>query len=463
MQNIFNENKIIRILKEIHEPESKQVESIISKANELKGLSLTDTAYLLKVDDEDDLQKILNEAKIIKQRIYGNRLVLFAPLYLSNECVNNCLYCAFRRDNKELLRKTLAEEEIEQEVKTLEEQGHKRLLLVTSDCGRKTDINFLEMAVRKVYETKVGKGEIRRVNVNAPEMDVDNFKRLKAVGIGTYQLFQETYHRKTFEWVHPNGKKSNYDWHITAMDRAQKAGIDDVGIGVLFGLYDYKFEVLALLQHAKHLEEQFGVGPHTISVPRIEPALNAPLSENIPYSVSDKDFIKLVAILRLAVPYTGIILTTREKPELRNLLFELGVSQISAGSRTSPGAYHTKKQQIPESAQFSLGDQRTLDEVIAEISRRGYFPSFCTACYRLGRTGQDFMSLAKPGLIQNFCTPNAVFTFKEYLEDYASEETRKIGETVIEKYQNNISNNGVYKKVKRNLEKLEKGERDLYF
>ena len=462
MENIVNENKIKDILTRTEKTESKKINDIISKSSELKGIDLEEVSYLLKVENESDIQKILNQAKLIKQRIYGSRIVFFAPLYLSNECVNNCLYCGFRRDNKDLIRKTLKKEEIEEEVRTLEQQGHKRLLLVTSDSGKKTDINFLEMAIRTVYETKSGKGEIRRININAPSMDLNDFKKLKATGIGTYQLFQETYHRKIFEWVHPKGNKSNYEYHITTMDRAQKARIDDVGIGVLFGLYDYRFEVLALIQHSNHLEKEFGTGPHTVSVPRIEPAMNVLLSENAPYPVSDKNFAKLVAIIRIALPYTGIILTTREKPELRNHLFEFGVSQISAGSRTSPGAYHVEKDRALKSAQFSLGDHRTLDEVIYEILKKGYFPSFCTACYRKGRTGQDFMSLSKPGLIQNFCTPNALFTFKEYLEDYASKRTKIVGQKAINNYLKYASSQNIYKIIKENLEKIEAGERDLY-
>jgi 2-iminoacetate synthase len=462
-ERIIDEERIHAILASTRVPELSEVEEILAKAGELKGLSLEDTARLLNVTDDDALERIFAKAREIKEAIYGKRLVLFAPLYVSNECVNNCLYCAFRRDNRSLPRRTLDFDEIREEVLTLEAKGHKRLLLVSSENPRKTGIDYLVRAIETVYNTRNGRGEIRRLNVNAAAMTTEEFRRLKEARIGTYQLFQETYHRETYKRAHPPGPKANYAWHLTAMCRAQEAGIDDVGMGVLYGLYDYRFEVLATLMHAQYLEREYGVGPHTISVPRIEPAENAPLAEKVPYPVSDRDFKKLVAVLRLAVPYTGIILSTRERAELRNELFTLGVSQISAGSRTAPGAYRkASDDSAPEGSQFSLGDHRSLDEVIYEISQMGYIPSFCTACYRLGRTGQDFMDLAKPGLIQQFCAPNAILTFAEYLEDYASHRTREVGWKAIQQHLNSLPNPKLRARTEELLGKIRNGERDLY-
>jgi len=462
-ERIIDEERVHAIIASTRVPELSEVEEILAKAGELKGLSLEDTARLLNVTDDDALERIFAKAREIKEAIYGKRLVLFAPLYVSNECVNNCLYCAFRRDNRSLPRRTLDFDEIREEVLTLEAKGHKRLLLVSSENPRKTGIDYLVRAIETVYDTRNGRGEIRRLNVNAAAMTTEEFRRLKEARIGTYQLFQETYHRETYKRAHPPGPKANYAWHLTAMCRAQEAGIDDVGMGVLYGLYDYRFEVLATLMHAQYLEREYGVGPHTISVPRIEPAENAPLAEKVPYPVSDRDFKKLVAVLRLAVPYTGIILSTRERAELRNELFALGVSQISAGSRTAPGAYRkASDDSAPEGSQFSLGDHRSLDEVIYEISQMGYIPSFCTACYRLGRTGQDFMDLAKPGLIQQFCAPNAILTFAEYLEDYASHRTREVGWKAIQQHLNSLPNPKLRARTEELLAKIRNGERDLY-
>jgi len=461
--SIVNEQEIEELLATTRPPDSKEIRDILDKALTLSGLDLRETAKLLMVEKEENLREIFHCAHQVKEAIYGKRLVFFAPLYLSNLCTNNCLYCAFRRDNRELQRKVLDMEEIEEEVRILENQGHKRLLIVVGESPR-TSIDYLEKAIERIYSIRNGKGEIRRINVNAPAMSVEDFRRLRATRIGTYQLFQETYHRKTYEWVHPRGPKADYEWHLTAMDRAQQAGIDDVGLGVLFGLYDYRFEVLALLQHANHLDRTYGTGPHTISVPRIEPAQNAPLSTQVPYPVSDRDFKKLVAILRLSVPYTGMILSTRERPELRHQVFGLGISQISAGSRTSPGAYKQGRPgDIPQSSQFSLGDHRPLDVVIREICKEGYIPSFCTACYRLGRTGPDFMELAKPGLIQRFCSPNAILTFMEYLEDYASPETKRIGLKALWQHVEDIPDPLIREKTRHRLQRIQTGERDLYF
>jgi 2-iminoacetate synthase len=344
-------------------------------------------------------------------------------------CSNDCLYCAFRVRNKELKRRALTQDEIRHEVELLVDEGHKRILLVAGESYPTQGFQYVLDSVATIYDVKRGNGEIRRVNVNVAPLSVDEFRALKTTGIGTYQVFQETYHRETYKAVHVGGKKRDYDWRVTAMHRAMESGIDDVGIGVLFGLSDWRFELLAMLQHIRELERAFGVGPHTISMPRLEPALGSDMASNPPQPVSDIDFRKIVAILRLAVPYTGMIMSTRETANLRRETFALGVSQISAGSRTNPGGYAEDEQF--DTAQFQLGDHRRLDEVIRDVAELGYIPSFCTACYRLGRTGMDFMDLAKPGDIKHHCDPNALSTFLEYLEDYGSTATREAGETLI--------------------------------
>jgi 2-iminoacetate synthase len=411
-------------------PDAADVLRILSKAKELKGLDAQDIATLTTLEDPRLLSELFHTAKYIKETIYGQRMVVFAPLYISNLCGNECLYCAFRAKNKAVKRRALTQNEIASEVEILEKQGHKRVLLVAGESYPKQGFQYILDAVDTIYATKSGNGEIRRVNVNIAPLTIEEFKQLKNANIGTYQLFQETYHRQTYSKVHLAGKKSDYDWRITAIDRAMEAGIDDVGIGVLFGLCDWRFEILALMQHIRHLEDKFGVGPHTISVPRLEPASGSDMATHPPQPVSDMDFRKIVAILRLAVPYTGIIMSTRETPKMRRETFALGVSQISAGSRTNPGGY-AEGQDIEDEAQFSLGDHRPLDEVICDVTNLGYIPSFCTGCYRLGRTGADFMDLAKPGLIKEHCDPNALSTFLEYLLDYGSEKTRTAGETLI--------------------------------
>ena len=426
----INEAEILETLSTGMDRDAGRVREILAKAAELNGLDLRDVAVLMGVSDPELLRGMFAVARGVKEVIYGKRLVLFAPLYISNLCANDCLYCAFRARNTELKRRALTQHEIAREVKTLIDQGHKRILLVAGEAYPKEGFSYVLDSIRTIYSVKSGPGEIRRVNVNVAPLSVDEFKELKAAGIGTYQLFQETYHRRTYAAVHRSGQKADYDWRVTAMDRAMEAGVDDVGIGVLFGLFDWRFEVMALLQHVSHLESKFGVGPHTISVPRLEPACGSDMASHPPRPVSDDDFRKIVAILRLAVPYTGIIMSTRETAKLRRETFALGVSQISAGSRTNPGGYATDDED-PESSQFSLGDHRPLDEVIRDVAQMGYIPSFCTGCYRLGRTGKDFMELAKPGDIRAHCDPNAVSTFEEYLLDYASPETRRIGEGAI--------------------------------
>ncbi|HNY64921.1 MAG TPA: [FeFe] hydrogenase H-cluster radical SAM maturase HydG [Deltaproteobacteria bacterium] len=463
MKDFINDQAIIDLLDRSLNPHDARVREIIAKSRELKGLDPEEAAVLLQVRDPELNGLIFEAAHDIKNAIYGNRLVMFAPLYTSNRCSNNCLYCGFRRDNRELKRVSLTLDEIAEEVRILERQGHKRLLMLCGEQkGGRTLDRFIE-AIETAYATTTeGGGEIRRINVEVAPQDVEGFRRLKAANIGTYVLFQETYHHATYKAMHPSGPKADYLWRLSAMDRAMEAGIDDVGIGALFGLCDYRFDVLGLLHHARYLDEKFGVGPHTMSVPRLEPALNAPAAIRPPNPVSDYDFKRIVAIIRMSVPYTGIILSTRERPEVRREIFKVGISQISAGSRTNPGGYHNGVEGMDDAAQFNLGDTRSLDEVILDISKEGHIPSFCTACYRLGRTGSDFMDLAKPGLIQKFCRTNAIMTYLEYLVDYASPETRRVGEELIGRLVSETGDNGTRRLLEERLEKIRKGERDLY-
>ena len=406
------------------------VRDVLAKARELHGIDADEVATLMAVSDPELLHELFEMAKYVKEEIYGRRLVLFAPLYVSNLCYNECLYCAFRASNTALRRRALTQEEVALEVESIIGEGHKRILLVAGEAYPKEGFDYILKCIETVYATKKGNGEIRRVNVNVAPLSVDDFRRLKAAEIGTYQVFQETYHRETYSKVHPAGQKSDFDWRVTAMDRAMEAGIDDLGIGVLFGLADWRYEILAMMQHIKHLETKFGVGPHTISVPRLEPAFGSDLASQPPKPVDDLAFRKIVAILRVAVPYTGIIMSTRETANIRRETFALGVSQISAGSRTNPGGY--AEQEEADMSQFSLGDHRSTEEVVRDLAELGYIPSFCTACYRLGRTGADFMDLAKPGLIKNHCDVNALSTYTEYLMDYGSDETRAAAEPNIQ-------------------------------
>jgi len=427
--SFIDEGRAHQALEAAADKDAGHVREVLARARELGGLEMEDVAVLSSISDPELLGELFAAARDVKDAIYGARLVLFAPLYVSNMCTNDCLYCAFRVRNKELKRRALTQDEIRHEVELLVDEGHKRVLLVAGESYPKQGFQYVLDSVESIYAVKNGHGEIRRVNVNVAPLTVDEFRALRATGIGTYQLFQETYHRETYRAVHVGGKKRDYDWRVTAMHRAMEAGIDDVGIGVLFGLADWRFELLALLQHIRELERAFGVGPHTISMPRLEPAIGSDMASRPPQPVSDIDFRKLVAILRLAVPYTGMIMSTRETPNLRRETFALGVSQISAGSRTNPGGYAEDEQF--DTAQFQLGDHRSLDEVIRDVAELGYIPSFCTACYRLGRTGMDFMDLAKPGEIKHHCDPNALSTFLEYLLDYGTEETRAVGETLV--------------------------------
>ncbi len=454
---------IMEILSDSKEPDSRDISDIVDKAKEAKGLSPEEVGKLLNVRSDANLEVLYDAAREVKERIYGKRIVLFAPLYFSSFCVNNCVYCGYRRDN-EFRRQKLSREEVMEEVRVLEAMGHKRLALECGEDPVNCPIEYVEEVIQAVYDTKLDRGSIRRVNVNIAATTVEDYRRLKAANIGTYILFQETYHRPTYELMHPQGPKSSYDWHLGAMDRAMEAGIDDVGIGALLGLYDYRYEVLGLLYHALHLEERFGVGPHTISVPRLRPARGVTL-ETFPYLMADRDFKKIVAILRLAVPYTGIILSTRERPGFRDEVIEVGVSQISAGSQTGVGAYrHEHRADLQDEVpQFAVDDNRTPDEIIAGLAKSGYIPSYCTACYRQGRTGDRFMEFAKTGEIQNLCQPNAILTFKEYLLDYASDSTRRAGEEAIKAHLEMISSDKVRKETEKRLARLEQGERDFYF
>ncbi len=440
-------------------PDARRVDDILSRALEMKGLDPADAGVLSMVTDENQLSKMYAAAAKVKEQIYGKRLVLFAPLYISNLCRNECTYCAFRASNKALHRRALSMEEIDRETVSLLKEGHKRVLLVAGESYPKEGFRYVLRAVEAVYAARYNNANIRRVNVNVAPLSVEEFRELKAAQIGTYQLFQETYHPATYHTVHLKGAKSDYGYRLSAIDRAMEAGIDDVGIGVLFGLHDWRFELLAMLQHVAHLERRFGVGPHTISIPRLEPASGAPLSVNPPHPVSDTDFRKLIAILRLTVPWTGIILSTRERADMRRESFSLGVSQISAGSRTNPGGYSTKEEE--NASQFSLGDHRPLDEVIRDVAAMGYLPSFCTACYRLGRTGADFMDLAKPGAIRHHCDPNAVSTLKEYLVDYASPQTRTVGEACIADQLPRMDE-VAHKRTLAMLERVQAGQRDVF-
>jgi 2-iminoacetate synthase len=440
-------------------PTEAELEVVLSKALKLKGLSLEEVALLLSVKGREAIHKIMETAKFVKEEIYGKRLVLFAPVYTGNVCVNNCLYCAFRSENKDIKRKILSMEEIADETRSLLKDGHKRLLLICGESPR-NNIDYICEAIRKVYAVEENGNHIRRINVELAPMSVEDFRQLKQEKIGTYVCFQETYDPIAYKQYHPgNTPKGNYENRLLVMDRAMEAGIDDVGLGVLFGLTDYRFEILALMEHAAHLETVFGCGPHTVSFPRIEPAEGSTLSTQVPNPVSDDDFKKIIAIIRIAMPYTGIILSTRENDEIRNELIQYGVSQLSAGSRTNPGAY---SEENDSGSQFALGDHRTLEEVISEMLDGGFIPSFCTGCYRKGRVGHDFMDLAKPGLIKHYCMPNALFSFQEYLLDFASPEVKEKGLQLIEKLSNETLQAKLKLTISQNLDKITQGERDVY-
>ncbi len=439
-----------------------RVREIVAKAMQKEPLDLDETAALLAADEPAAADEVFDAARRLKRDVYGNRIVLFAPLYVGNECTNDCQYCAFRRSNADAVRRTLAPAELRAQVEVLENKGHRRIILVFGEHPRYS-ARFITDCVREVYSVRTGQGEIRRVNVNAAPLDHEGYRTVKAAGIGTYQIFQETYHHATYELVHPgNTRKADYLWRLDGVARAMEAGCDDVGIGALFGLYDWRFEVLSLVAHARHLASHYGVGPHTISFPRLQPASGVRLPER--WLVADYDFKRLVAILRLAVPYTGLILTARERPELRREVLALGVSQIDAGSRIELGGYtEAGDAQVLEREQFQLGDVRALDDVMRELLVDGYVPSFCTACYRLGRTGEQFMEFAVPGFIERFCTPNALSTLLEYLVDYATPDTRAAGEAAIERELARMPEGERKQGLMKKLTQIrESGDRDLY-
>ena len=438
------------------------IDKILEKAKEYKGLSHREAAVLLECDLEDKNEKMYELAQEIKQKFYGNRIVMFAPLYLSNYCVNGCTYCPYHHKNKHIARKKLTQEEIRKEVIALQDLGHKRLALETGEDPINSPIEYVLESIKTIYSIKHKNGAIRRVNVNIAATTVENYTKLKEAGIGTYILFQETYNKKIYEELHPTGPKHDYAYHTEAMDRAMEGGIDDVGMGVLFGLNMYRYDFVGLLMHAEHLEATMGVGPHTISVPRIRPADDINPDE-FTNAISDDIFAKIVAVLRIAVPYTGLIVSTRESQKSRERVLHLGVSQISGASSTSVGGYAEKEKEEENSAQFDVSDNRTLDEIVNWLLEMGHIPSFCTACYREGRTGDRFMSLVKSGQIANCCQPNALMTLKEYLEDYASEDTRKKGEEVIKNEIPRITNEKVKKRVLEHLEDLNEGKRDFRF
>ena len=437
------------------------IDEILNKARERKGLSHREASVLLACDVPEKVQELYALAEQIKKDFYGNRIVIFAPLYLSNYCVNGCLYCPYHMKNKHIPRKKLTQEEVEKEVIALQDMGHKRLAIETGEDPVNCPIEYVLDCIHTIYSIKHKNGAIRRVNVNIAATTVENYRKLKEAGIGTYVLFQETYHKESYEHLHPTGPKSNYCYHTEAMDRAMEGGIDDVGLGVLFGLELYRYEFAGLLMHAEHLEAVHGVGPHTISVPRVKHADDIDPDE-FDNGIDDETFLKICACIRVAVPYTGMIMSTRENQSVRERALHLGISQVSGGSRTSVGGY-TEEERPHDTEQFDVSDNRTLDEVVKWLMELGYIPSFCTACYRKGRTGDRFMSLCKAGQIQNCCHPNALMTLKEYLMDYAAPETKAIGEQLIQAELGNIPKDKVREICKDHLEKIEQGTRDFRF
>ncbi len=437
-----------------------KVRDVIERSLNKNRLNLQEVATLINATGRESVDLIKEGARELKKKIYGNRIVLFAPLYVGNKCANDCTYCGFRASNREQVRKTLSQDELVKEIEALEDSGQKRLILVYGEHAEYTP-QFIAASVRTAYSVKKGNGEIRRVNINAAPLDIEGFRTVKEAGIGTYQVFQETYHREAYKTYHPRGKKADYDYRLTSLDRAQEAGLDDVGIGALFGLYDWRFEVMGLVRHTNHLEACYNVGPHTISFPRIKDASMLHMGDR--YFVSDEEFARLVAILRLAVPYTGMILTAREPAHLRNELLQYGVSQIDGGTRIELGSYVEKeKNHNLNKGQFLINDDRSLNEIIDELLQQEMLPSFCTACYRLGRTGEHFMEFSVPGFIKRFCTPNAILTLAEYLVDYAPEGTAERGWRVIEKNMEHL-NETVQVEVRDRIEKIKQGTRDLYF
>lgn len=471
--DFIDDNAIEKDLKENHALDATKVREIIAKSLSIETLTPKETATLLNVTDPQLWHEMENAAGLIKKKVYDNRIVTFAPLYLSLACVNNCVYCGLRKDNKAIKRGILSIEQVRQEIEVLAGKiGHKRLIVVYGEHPD-SDTQYMADTLKAIYDTKIslpsgGYGAIRRVNVNGAPLSVEDFKTLHEVGIGTYQIFQETYHKKTYGVVHPSKTlKGNYHWRLYCMHRALEAGIDDVGIGALLGLYDWKFEVMGLLAHSLELEKKFGIGPHTISFPRIEPAENTPFALSLKHKVSNEDFRKAIVVLRLAVPYTGMILTARENAQMRKDMIPLGITQTDASSNVGLGAYHDceDKDQVANRQQFILGDTRSLDDVVRELAEMGYITSFCTAGYRCGRTGQCIMDLLRTGAEGKFCKLNAVITYREWLDDFASPQTKQIGNKIIEKEIEEIKNKmpTVYPSFKQQYDRTVKGERDLYF
>jgi 2-iminoacetate synthase len=460
--DFIDDAKIETLVKNVKE-DKVRIREIIAKSMEKKPLAVAETAVLLSAESPELVEEIFNAARQLKKDVYGNRIVIFAPLYIGNYCINECVYCAFRRSLRTTVRKTLNQEELIAQIEALEDSGHKRLILVFGEHPNYT-ADFMAETVKTVYTIRKGHGEIRRVNINAAPMDHEGYRKVKDAGIGTYQIFQETYHHETYAKVHPSHThKGNYLWRLDGLSRAFESGCDDMGIGALFGLYDWKFEVLGLVTHSHHLQKTYGVGPHTISFPRVRPAHGVELDPK--YFVSDHDFKRLVAILRLSVPYTGMILTARETAEIRREVMAFGVSQIDAGTRIELAGY-TKKTEGQElnKEQFQIGDVRPMDEILRELMQNGYVPSFCTSCYRSGRTGQIFMEYAIPGFIEKFCTPNALLTLEEYLLDYSSPETRKVGEKLVAEELQKIEEGPQKQKLLVRLNSMQNaGKRDLYF
>ena len=461
MQPFIDADEIWGFINDV-KPDKQRVRDVIQASLDKKRLSLEETAVLINADDPDLIEEIKEGARTLKEKVYGERIVLFAPLYVGDLCTNNCQYCGFRASNKEVQRITLNKQELIVETKALIDQGHKRLILVYGEHP-KYSADFISETVDIVYGVKHKNGEIRRVNINAAPFDIPGFRKIKESGIGTFQIFQETYHEPTYMRVHLGGIKRNYDWRLTSLDRAQEAGIDDVGIGALFGLYDWRVEVLGLVRHVNHFEAVYNVGPHTISFPRIQNAMSLDIDKK--HLVTDEEFVRLVSILRLAVPYTGMILTAREPSHIRDQVLRFGVSQIDGGTNLELGGYSKGKNEAQDlsKGQFQINDNRSLSEIMDELINRGYIPSFCTACYRLGRTGEHFMEFSVPGFIKRYCTPNAMLTLAEYLEDYASEETKKAGYNLIDNKIKELEQGQKTEKLKEKIDKVKSGQRDLYF
>ena len=457
-KNFLDYDKINKLAK-VSKPDQNRLNEILRKAEKLNGLSTDEAAELLALDDRDSINLLLETAAKVKNEIYGKRMVLFAPLYAGNHCTNNCLYCGFRAANKDIHRIKLNMDQIREDAESLIQEGHKRVLLLSGESGH-YPLSYTMDAIKAVYSAEVNGAKIRRINVEIAPLDVEDFKTLKTANIGTYTCFQETYDPELYKVYHPTGKKSDYDYRLNVMHRAMEAGIDDVGVGVLFGLADYKYEVISLMEHAADLESKYGCGPHTVSVPRLEPAPGSAISEEVPFPVSDDDFRKIISIIRIAMPYTGIILSTRESVDIRNELFQYGVSQVSAGSRTTPGGYSISGEK--ENKQFSLGDHRSLEEVISDLTDGGFIPSFCTGCYRKGRVGNDFMDLAKPGLIKKFCMPNGLVSYAEYLADFATEDLAKKGFKLIDTITDNVQSDSVKEMIKKSIDEVKSGVRDIY-